>query len=671
MAGNLGVKVTENGKYYFISYNTEDQDLISKYVKRMDEMGIPVWYDFGLKVGKKWEIEIAEHIKNCEAVILFVSKNIFLKEKSYVNKEYKIATEYFQKDIYVIMIDDIDKHEVPVRYISWWIELDNLQCVHAYNCASVNDCVDQIAAAINFTPKNTKPSYKELLDLISKLEESDVNALGLNVLKNKQAELDVDNGKPQKVKIAVDKKAGIPIKLLKSLPAKNSGIEHISKMIEGVFARYKNYRVKVCEVSQGPRYCKFYLQVERGVSFSKLASLIFDVELETRVEGLRMEMDYVKNMPFIEFPTPQRTIVPLYEMVESSANNDYAKKQLLIPMGEDSDGKLIFEDLCKMPHLLVAGATGMGKSIFINGVLVSLMMKYTPNDVRFVLIDTKMVEFKPFEGSPFLLNDCIANNVGTVKQTFDALKNELNTRYKAMSSAQVRNVNEYNQFALEHGLERMPKIVVVVDEISDWVYWNKNVFEDAVRSITQLGRAAGIYFILTTQRPSVDVITGSIKANVPSRIAFKVVSQIDSRTILEESGAERLNGKGELLYKTCSMVTYRRCQSAYVSYEEVCDVIEYTKEYARLGYYNKEYVKQHARLDNNKNEPIEDLEREILKFAIENKNITLSGIQRNFGIGYPKAARIISNLKENGYIEHKGKYYVPTIDMESFIQKFI
>lgn len=656
MAKYLGVETTNSGKFYFISYNTEDKDRVEQYVKGMGELNLPIWYDYGLKVGRKWEEEIAQHIKDCEAVILFVSKNIFAKRESYVHKEYDMARDFYEKDIYVVMLDQIEKTEVPVRYVPWLVELFQLQCVCAYNFNSVNDCVNQIISALGFAPqipvKKQKPQdFGETVDFTK------------NAIKWNDVEIFDDLFKhelePSKPKLKVEKGKGIPIELLNFLPIANSGIERIANIIEKIYKDYADLDIKVCDVKQGPRFYKFYIDIPTLTTSKKLTGVIDELQNAMEIAGIRIEYDYNLNKTFIEIPMSERSIVPLAEVVESKVFSINKKNELLLPFGENVNGEIIVEDLCKMSHLLIAGTTGMGKSVLTHGFLIGLMIRYTPAEVKFVLADAKMMEYNCYKNSPFLFYNKIANDSETLNEMLENLIGELNRRYEIFSRCNVFNIDEYNGFVNYRFFEKMPKIVVVIDEIADFILTNKDMFESKISALTSRGRVAGIHFIMATQRPSVDVITSSIKANIPSRIAFKVTSQADSLIILNESGAQYLSKAGDMLYKNIRMPKLNRCQASFVSKEEINAVVEYVNEYYSCWNGN----------ENTKGEL--PLELEVLKWAIEKQRISISEIQRYFSVGFSRASRVFEWLKQENYITIvSARKIVINITMEEFIKKF-
>ena len=660
MARYLGVDAVDEGKYYFVSYNTEDQDVVAEYVKNIGARRVPIWYDYGLKVGSEWEASIAEHINGCEAVILFVSKNIFKKKSSYVHKEYQMAISFFTKPTYVIMLDKVENRDVPIRYVSWWIDLSNLQCIQAYEHESVNSCVDEIISAIGFEEPISQgepleaesPQFDDIDSIISHGIKEDLFAEGGSL-----GLFDEDNS-PKETKIPVEKGKGIPIGLLKFMPVINSGIERTSRVIEEAF-RLAKLKVSVVDVLQGPRYNRYYVDFDSKIALRRVLRCDGEIRIATGINNVRI--DYENGRAFVELPAPERRTVPLAEIIECKAFSESSKDKLLLPLGEYVDGSFMVEDLGRMPHILIGGATGTGKSVLVNSFLVGAMMKYTPEEVRFILFDPKTVEYTAYKGSPFLLFDHIVTDVKMAKATLRWLIEEMENRYRLFMEAGVRNLKDYNSAVKG---KRLPKIVLVIDELADLIIFDRPYIEQCLMQIAQKSRAAGIHMIIATQRPSGDVITGVVKSNIPSRISLKVYAQIDSRLILDEGGAEDLTTNGDFLYKTPPMTKARRCQSAFVSTSEIRSVVEYTSEYYERDD-SRDYLGEIKSL-------LEvPLEIRALKVAIENGTVSLAMLQRELDVGFPKAASLYDWLIDEGYlIKRAGKKAVITITMEEFNQKF-
>lgn len=531
MSGDLGVEVVKEGKYYFISYNTEDMSEVSKYVNVLASKGLPIWYDYGIQVGNQWEETIAEKIIGSEAVILFISRNIFLKDKSFVHKEYRVAVRR-KKKLFVVLLDEINEDEIPPRYEMWWDDIMGLQCIIAPNY-SVEGCVDKLIKEMGFVP-------------------------------------------PKKEKVCVEKGKGIPLKLLRSGSSGGGEGEKIAYEVEQVF-RSHNLDIRVSEVKHGPSYYRCYLEVKPKTSLAKIKACATPIELALERSGVLISMECEHSAVFVEVPKKHRTVVYLADLLESRKFADADPKDLHFAVGEDVEGKTVILNLCKLPHLLIAGAPNSGKSVQIHSILLCLMMKYTPDQLKLLLVDPKRIEFSVYEKVPHLIEDHVITDSDAALAALENLHDEMERRFSILTVSGVRNIDDYNAKVPEG--EKLAKIVVVFNEIADIMVSHGEKFEEIVMRIAQKSRAVGIHMILSTQRPTSEVLSGLIRANFPSRMAFKTVTAAESRLIIERQGAENLLGKGDLLYWTIGMSYPMRCQCAFVTDDEIESIAEYISEY--------------------------------------------------------------------------------------------
>lgn len=409
---------------------------------------------------------------------------------------------------------------------------------------------------------------------------------------------------------------------------------------------------KVIQVTKGPSVTRFELQPNAGVKVSKIVNLADDIALNLASSGVRIEAPIPgKAAVGIEVPNKDLSAVYLREVIESnefSATN----KNLSFSLGKDIGGNCVVSDLTKMPHLLVAGATGSGKSVCINSLIISLLYKYSPEDVKLLLIDPKVVELNVYNGIPHLLIPVVTDP----KKAAGALNwavNEMSRRYKLFADNSVRNIEGYNEL-VNKGLaeNKLPWIVIIIDELADLMMVCANDVEDYIGRLAQMARAAGMHLVIATQRPSVDVITGVIKANIPSRISFAVSSQIDSRTILDSAGAEKLLGKGDMLFYPVGEAKPVRIQGAFVSEEEVERVVDFIKNQKTELNYEKEIIDviEGSSSDKEDDEAIDELLNEAIKIVVENGQASTSLLQRKLKIGYNRAARIIEQMEERRII---------------------
>ncbi|WP_462405678.1 DNA translocase FtsK [Gracilibacillus sp. Marseille-QA3620] len=409
-----------------------------------------------------------------------------------------------------------------------------------------------------------------------------------------------------------------------------------------------NVKAKVFAYYQGPSVTRFEVQPEPGVKVSKITNLSDDLKLSLAAKDIRIEAPIPgKRMIGIEIPNLRTRPVYLREVLEEDVFLQ-SDSPLTTAVGLDISGNPIVTDLKKMPHGLVAGSTGSGKSVFINSILVSLLYKANPSDVRLLLIDPKMVELAPYNHIPHLAAPVITD----VKAATAALKwavEEMDRRYELFAHSGARDIVRYNQKAVESGqLEhKLPYLVIIIDELADLMMMSPADVEEAICRIAQKARACGIHLLVATQRPSVDVITGLIKANIPTRIAFSVSSQVDSRTILDQGGAEKLLGRGDMLFLENGTSKTVRLQGTFVTDDEIEQVVEYVKSHAKPNYmFEPSDLLKHADVQEEKDE----LYFEVCEFAVEMGGASISSIQRRFRIGYNRAARLIDIMEREGVL---------------------
>lgn len=422
---------------------------------------------------------------------------------------------------------------------------------------------------------------------------------------------------------------------------------------------------RIVEICQSPSVTRFELQPEPGVKISKITALADDIAMNLAASGVRIEAPIPnKNAVGIEVPNAEKAMVTLREIIESD-NYTKSKSKLNVALGRDIQGEATCADLAKMPHLLVAGTTGSGKSVCLNTMIVSLLYNASPDEVKLIMIDPKKVEFTVYKAIPHLLVPVVADPRKAAGALSWAVA-EMDKRYALFAENGVRNLQGYNTYAVSHGLPKKPQIVIIIDELSDLMMAASNEVEDSICRLAQKARAAGMHLIVATQRPSVDVITGLIKANIPSRIAFAVKSQIDSRTIIDTQGAEKLLGNGDMLYCPVGLSKPVRVQGSYVSDEEIERVVEFVTSQGEVKYDDSvvEEINQIASQSGGKKKGAEvvvdsgsgnsDYDDEMIPKAIEvvveagMASTTL--LQRKLKLGYARAARIVDELSEKGII---------------------
>ncbi|GGH82013.1 S-DNA-T family DNA segregation ATPase FtsK/SpoIIIE [Pullulanibacillus pueri] len=441
-------------------------------------------------------------------------------------------------------------------------------------------------------------------------------------------------------------------------PVKNSQSnerKHIAANVRKLEQTFESFGVKakVKKVHLGPAVTKYEVYPDVGVKVSRIVNLNDDLALALAAKEIRIEAPIPgKSAVGIEVPNQEVAMVSLREVLES----DYASKEsskLAIGLGRDISGVPILADLSKMPHLLVAGATGSGKSVCINGIITSLLMRTKPHEVKLLMVDPKMVELNVYNGVPHLLTPVVTDP----KKASQALKkvvDEMERRYELFSHSGTRNITGYNNYIqknnelTEEQQPFMPYIVVIIDELADLMMIASKDVEDAITRLAQMARAAGIHLIIATQRPSVDVITGVIKANIPSRIAFSVSSQTDSRTILDSGGAEKLLGKGDMLFLPIGASKPTRIQGAFLSDDEVEAVVDFVISQQKAQYQENMIPTDEPET---KAQDVEDeLFDDAVKLVVDMQTASVSMLQRRFRIGYTRAARLIDAMEDHHII---------------------
>ncbi|RXI54148.1 cell division protein FtsK [Clostridium tetani] len=411
---------------------------------------------------------------------------------------------------------------------------------------------------------------------------------------------------------------------------------------------------KVTQVTKGPSVTRFELQPSVGVKVSKIVHLADDIALNLAAQDVRIEAPIPgKSAVGIEVPNRELTPVYLKEVLDSNEFKN-CNKNLAFAIGKDIAGNCVVSDLSKMPHLLIAGATGSGKSVCINTLIISLIYKYSPEDVKLLMVDPKVVELNIYNDIPHLLIPVVTEPKKAAGALYWAV-NEMTRRYKLFAETNVRNIESYNELLKKgKGVEKLPLIVIVIDELADLMMVCPNDIEDYIGRLAQMARAAGMHLVIATQRPSVDVITGVIKANIPSRISFAVSSQIDSRTILDMGGAEKLLGKGDMLFYPSGESKPMRVQGAFISEEEVEKVVGFIKEKqcGEVEYEDSIIDEINTSIEIN-NEDRDELLEEAIKIVVDVDQASTSLLQRKLRIGYNRAARIMDQMEERGIISQK------------------
>lgn len=409
------------------------------------------------------------------------------------------------------------------------------------------------------------------------------------------------------------------------------------------------------QANRGPAVTRFELKPKTGVKVSRIVGLTDDIAMNLAAQSIRIEAPIPgKSAVGIEVPNQEIRTVTLREVLESDEFTR-ASSKVTFSLGRDIDNICRVADVAKMPHLLIAGSTGSGKSVCINSLIVSLLYKADPNDVKLILIDPKVVELSVYNGIPHLLLP-VVNDPKQASATLNWAVQEMTRRYKKFAEMSVRDVKGYNEHVLEHPeeeLQKMPQIVIIIDELADLMMVASKEVEASICRLAQMARAAGMHLVIATQRPSVDVITGLIKANIPSRIAFAVSSGIDSRTILDSVGAEKLLGKGDMLFAPIGASKPVRIQGTFVSDHEVENVVEFVRAHAGAPTYDTSIMNNATRAEGDESgisEEVDEFLEDAIKFVVDKQRASISMLQRAFRIGFNRAARLMDALEERGVV---------------------
>ena len=552
------------------------------------------------------------------------------------------------KDHFINVVSKDDEDETLINNVN-----DKIKILDFMKNSVVDDDVDELAQdkyiddninkAANEAQRAIKNNKKENID--SNLKDDVNNEINSNINDKKTIEKEYEF--PDTNLLVQNSKTKLNSADKKELVESANKLEEIL----GNFGVEAN----VVQVTKGPSVTRYELQPSPGVKVSKIVNLADDIALGLAASGVRIEAPIPGKAAIgIEVPNKVQTAVFLREVLDSNEFKN-TKKKLAFALGKDIGGACVVGDLSKMPHTLIAGATGSGKSVCINSLIISILYKYSPKDVKLLLVDPKVVELNVYNGIPHLLIPVVTDP----KKAAAALNwavNEMTKRYNLFAEKGVRNIDSYNKL-YEKGevAEKMPYIIIIVDELADLMMVCANEVEDYIGRLAQMARAAGMHLVIATQRPSVDVITGVIKANIPSRISFAVSSQVDSRTILDSAGAEKLLGKGDMLYYPVGEAKPQRVQGCFISEEEVEKVVEYIKSEEEQTSYEEsiiEHINSEAegKAKSEDNDDVDELLNDAINIVVEFQQASTSFIQRKLRIGFNRASRIMDQLEERGII---------------------
>lgn len=551
--------------------------------------------------------------------------------------------------------------------LSWETEDDDLipadSFVFGSNTEAVTDDVEEEEEELpDFHPENIvdQPASRSNDFEIIEVSPDDIRAQGMSL-----EGVSHSANQPEPEAPSEPEYIKPPIEILNEIekPSEENLQEELRSNAEKLVATLQSFGVqtRIIDIARGPAVTRYELQPSAGVKISKITNLADDIALNLAASGVRIEAP-IPNKPAVGIEVPNKVVstVSIREIIDSP-EFEQAKSPLSVALGRDIAGKITVADLAKMPHTLIAGSTGSGKSVCINSLIVSILYHSTPQEVRLVLIDPKMVELGIYNGIPHLLIPVVTDP----KKAAGALSwavNEMLNRYQLFKDYSVRDMAGFNRAAEKNGLKPMPQIVIIIDELADLMMAAPGEVEDSICRLAQMARAAGMHLVIATQRPSVDVITGVIKANIPSRIAFAVSSQIDSRTILDSSGAEKLLGRGDMLFSPIGSSKPTRVQGCFVTDGEVERIVEFIKQSTQPLTYDERILQEidrHAVSDNKKKgskddgggfEDEDEMLPSAIEIVVETGQASTSMLQRRLKLGYARAARLMDAMEEKGII---------------------
>ena len=596
-----------------------------------------------------------------------IAETAYENRRRNVNVDIALDDEEEGTDNCVISIEDKQKNVV-----SKYRELDNDAPIQ--NISSTSAKAKSNAAVINKTAKavSQKADEEAANDVGGQTEGKDPEIL--DIVNNVNADADQKAGKmelemPEGSAITVDTANNEyrypPVSLLSEPTPENS--KNITAELESTATllvdtlRSFGVESRIINISRGPSVTRYELQPAAGVKISKITNLADDLALNLATAGVRIEAP-IPNKPAvgIEVPNKNNSIVKIREIIDSQAFSN-SKSKISVALGRDISGEQRVTDISKMPHGLIAGATGSGKSVCINSIIMSILFKATPEEVKLLLIDPKVVELGIYNGIPHLIVPVVTDPRKAAGALGWAVM-EMERRYKMFAENDVRNLVGFNDLAeRREDLVKMPQIVIIIDELADLMMTSPGEVEDSICRIAQKARAAGMHLIVATQRPSVDVVTGLIKANIPTRVAFAVSSQVDSRTIIDIGGAEKLMGRGDMLFFPTGAIKPERIQGCFVSDEEVEKVVNYLKSDHRSEYdaqvieeIERQAAKEKSAKSGLPEDAVEDdgdpMLNEAIELVVELGQASTSLLQRKMRLGYARAARVIDQMEDRGII---------------------
>lgn len=637
---------TEN--YIFISYAHKDSKVVMPIIEGLTNANYRVWYDEGIEAGSEWPENVASHITKSEVVLILLSNHALDSQNCIREIHFSIKK---RKKILVVYLEELELSD------GMDMQLSPLQAMFVYKFKTLETFIEKLCTANILLPCNVN-GKAEKKAIVSQPKKTTPKKTAKPPEVKPPKKVTKPEEEPTPLLISPpqgrtdSKYQRLPLEFLHcndTLPTINE--EEVEKTKETILCTLEDFRVAgadVVSVDFGPTSTRYNLSIPRTLPPKKIMALDQNLAIALRCYGLRIYPNFETGLVCIEVPNENRSLIPLGCMLKEESFLYTRPSSILVPMGKDVTNKKVYGDIGKMVHMLIAGASASGKSVFLHSLIASLIYKHSPEDLRLILIDPKQTEFTLYHGLPHLLTDEIIHDSAKAIQALNWAITEMERRYclleqMSRTGTYVVNIDQYNEHAEEK--DRLPKIVIIIDELADLMLIAKQKTEDCIQRLTQKARAAGIHLIVATQRPSVSVITGVIKANIPTRIALSVSSEVDSRVILDQSGAQYLLGKGDFLYTMPGVNTAARIQSPYISNEELTVLVNFIKRNCPTP-----TPAEQPTARNSDEASLDETYIEALRCVILSNSASISMIQRKVGIGYNLAGRIIEWMEDMGYV---------------------
>ena len=633
-----------NEKYIFASYSHDDSEIVLPIIRALQKHGCRIWCDEDLIVGENYNAAIARHLDGCSAVLYFLSKNWM--ESEYCRNEATVGIETFRKKAALLYLEDCKLHyEVLMlfagKHAVWKDKPDFMEKLLL--SPTLKDCFEGGAPTPEANKKATSASTPRKSTRTADTAASRKTTKPATSSASSQARTKlVEEEEESSVQTVYDE-----------------NVRALRETLENFNIRLKDE----VQCTHGPTFTRYELKPMAGVSVRSILNRIDDISLALGVP-VRIEAPIPGKAAIgIEVPNKVRETVQLEKLWEGEQYRTTAEP-LAVPLGVDVSGEVHWVSLTKAPHMLIAGSTGSGKSMFVNGVLTCLMRCHTPEELRLLLIDPKQVEYVAFSDAPHLLMP-VVKDCRVALAALKCMVDEMERRYALMADVGVRNIEGYND-AVQGDPDRkaLPYIVVAIDELADLkLACEGNDIEAFICRIAQKARAAGIHLLVCTQRSSVNVITGALKVNIPTRMAFRVISQVDSRTVLDRAGAECLLGKGDALYAPPGLMAAVRLQCAFISDADIENIVDRMKDTYAIGYdedfMNKVSAEIEARIQQERTEREQaEAQRkdenskliDALRLVAREQKVATSFLQRRLGVGYSRALQLIEIMEQMGCV---------------------